>query len=203
MTQEELLEEFSRMNNELINTKRELLRLNRELEESSRIDPLTGLRNRRAFDELADQHHKVAARGGGSFAVLYFDLDDFKSVNDRFGHAEGDAALKAAAGILASCFRAGDILARIGGDEFIALQANTKPGSVDTLTGRIRAAARNWNETSGKPWSIRFSIGGAEFDTATCESLAELIARADEAMYRDKRGRSRKPDELDGADRPG
>lgn len=200
MTQEGLLEEFSRMNNELINAKRELLRLNRELEETARIDPLTGLRNRRAFDELADQHHKVAARGGGSFAVLYFDLDDFKSVNDRFGHAEGDAALKAAAGILASCFRAGDILARIGGDEFIALQANTKPGSVDTLAGRIRAAARTWNESSGKPWRIRFSIGSAEFDTAVRESLAELIARADASMYEDKR---RKTVELDGADRPG
>ncbi len=200
MTQEELLEEFSRMNNELINAKRELLRLNRELEESSRVDSLTGLRNRRAFEELADQHHKVAVRGGGSFAVLYIDLDDFKSVNDRFGHAEGDAALKAAAGILASCFRAGDILARIGGDEFIAIQANTKPGSLDTLAGRIRAAARTWNETSGKPWRIRFSIGGAEFAIGSRESLAELVARADEAMYRDKRG---KAPELDDADRPG
>lgn len=190
MTQEELLEEFSRMNNELINAKRELLRLNRELEESSRVDSLTGLRNRRAFEELADHHHKVAARGGGSFAVLYFDLDDFKGVNDRFGHAEGDAALIAAAGILASCCRAGDILARIGGDEFVALQANTKPGSVDTLTGRIRTAARTWNETSGKPWRIGFSIGSAEFNTAARESLAELVGRADEAMYRDKRGKS-------------
>ena len=63
MTQEELLEEFSRMNNELINAKRELLRLNREFEESSRVDPLTGLRNRRAFEELTDHHHKVTVRG--------------------------------------------------------------------------------------------------------------------------------------------
>ncbi len=187
MTQEELLEEFSRMNNELVNAKRELLRLNRELEQASRIDPLTGIRNRRAFDELADQHHKVASRGNGSFAILYFDLDDFKSINDRFGHAEGDDALRAAAGILSGCVRSGDILARIGGDEFIALQANTKPGSVEALMTRVREAVRTWNASSGKPWKIDLSIGTASFDTATCESLPELVDRADRSMYEDKR----------------
>lgn len=190
MTQEELLEEFSRMNNELINARRELIRLNRELEESSRIDALTGLRNRRAFDELADHHHKVAERAGSSFAVLYFDLDDFKSINDRFGHAEGDAALKAAGDILSSCFRAGDVVARIGGDEFIALQANTKPGAVERLVERIRKAFKDWNEISGKPWKVNVSIGSASFEPSTCESLPDLIARADEAMYVDKRGRA-------------
>jgi GGDEF domain-containing protein len=74
---------------------------------------------------------------------------------------------------------------------------------VDTLIGRIRTAARTWNESSGKPWRIRFSIGGAEFDTATCESLEELINRADAAMYEDKRGRGRETGELDDAGRPG
>jgi len=190
LTQEELLEEFSRMNNELINARRDLIRLNRELQEASRVDPLTGLRNRRAFDELADQHCKVSRRSGSVFAILFFDLDDFKRINDRFGHSAGDEALKAAADLLSLCFRAGDILSRRGGDEFVALQANTGPGSVDAFVGRLRKTVADWNEASGKPWKIEFSIGRAVFDPSTNESLEDIVDRADRAMYEDK-GRKR------------
>lgn len=157
------------------------------LKEASLIDELTGLRNRRSFGELAEQHLRGSVRRSEPFAILFLDLDHFKDVNDRYGHAEGDEALRAAAGILDACFRSGDILARYGGDEFIALLSQATGDSAASLIGRVRQATAIWNGQAGKPWRLAFSIGTALFDPAAPLGLSDLIARADQSMYDDKR----------------
>lgn len=159
------------------------------LEEASLVDDLTGLRNRRSFGELASQHMRGSIRRNESFAIIFFDLDHFKSINDRFGHAEGDAALKAPASILGGCFRSGDVLARHGGDEFVALLSEAGADATTLLVDRVRRCTADWNGQSGKPWQLAFSIGTAIFDPASPRSLADLIESADRAMYSDKNSR--------------
>ncbi len=157
------------------------------LKEASLIDELTGQRNRRSFGELAEQHLRGSVRRGEPFAIFFLDLDDFKHINDWYGHAEGDEALRAAAGILDTCFRSGDILARHGGDEFIALLSQANGEVTASLIRRVRQATALWNGQAGRPWRLAFSIGTAMFDPAAPLGLPDLIARADQSMYEDKR----------------
>ncbi|HUW71524.1 MAG TPA: sensor domain-containing diguanylate cyclase [bacterium] len=161
------------------------------LKEASRVDELTGLHNRRSFGELADQHLRGSMRRNERFAILFFDLDHFKSINDRHGHAEGDEALRAAATILDGCFRADDIVARYGGDEFVALLSQANAEATASLVDRVRQAADAWNSRSGRPWRLEFSTGMALFDPASPQSMPDLMDRADKSMYRDKRDGAR------------
>lgn len=157
------------------------------LEEESLVDELTGLRNRRSFGELATQHLRGAVRRNEHCAIIFLDLDHFKSINDRYGHAQGDRALKVAAGILDGCFRSGDILARYGGDEFIGLLSQAGAEAAAVLTSRMKHAMESWNDHSEEPWRLQFSIGTALFDPASPQGLSELISIADKAMYKNKR----------------
>jgi diguanylate cyclase (GGDEF)-like protein len=131
----------------------------------------------------------MAARNASSFAIAFFDMDRFKDINDAYGHAEGDEALRSAAAILGGVFRSGDVAARFGGDEFIVLLPDTGESALPPLLSRLRAAAAEWNAASGKPWRLSFSIGTAIFDPKAPESLESVIARADERMYEDKKAR--------------
>ena len=159
------------------------------LKYASLVDELTGLRNRRGFQELAEHNRRLAARRSSSFAVVFLDLDRFKSINDLYGHAEGDKALVAAARLLEGCFRSGDILARHGGDEFIALLSDATASTVEPLLARIRESTKAFNLGSGSPWRIEFSFGTALFDPGNPESLEELVDRADRSMYVEKKGK--------------
>lgn len=159
------------------------------LEEASYIDRLTGIRNRRSFDELAEHQWRIANRKGAPFVVMFFDMDRFKNINDLYGHAEGDEALKVAAAILTDGFRSGDIIARFGGDEFIALLPDTDEAILTPLIARLRAATESWNACSGKPWLLRFSLGKGLYDPGNPRSLGAVVASADEDMYKDKTAR--------------
>jgi diguanylate cyclase (GGDEF)-like protein len=154
-------------------------------------DHLTGLLNRRAFMENAQTLRKRLARRGESVAVLMFDLDHFKSVNDRFGHSAGDEVLRLFARVTKASTRLDDIIGRFGGEEFIAIV----PGDIEVaekIAERVRTAFENAGAViENQPIAATVSIGAASsYDAAM--TVDALIAKADAALYRAKHeGRNR------------
>jgi diguanylate cyclase (GGDEF)-like protein len=112
-------------------------------------------------------------------------MDDFKSINDRFGHREGDAALKTAAQILRGTFRDSDVVARLGGDEFVVLAADT--GSTQAIVDRLARSLDAHNTAATRRYRLSFSVGVARFDPAAPPSIEELLATADAMLYEQKR----------------
>lgn len=151
----------------------------------ARTDALTQVPNRRAFFEAASLELERARRHGRPLTFAYVDLDDFKLVNDRLGHAEGDALLVTVAQTLRGATRAVDAVARLGGDEFGLLLPETDAVMAETLLERLRATLLEAVERHGG-WKAGFSIGAAVFRTPP-EDVDELMARADELMYIAKR----------------
>jgi diguanylate cyclase (GGDEF)-like protein/PAS domain S-box-containing protein len=160
----------------------------RRLEVLSRTDPLTGLLNRRAFEAELDGR---LDRGGLSSApgtLVYVDLDNFKTVNDRGGHARGDEALRAVADLLLRSTRPGDLVARLGGDEFALWLERTDAPTAARRAAELIAAAGTLAVFSGDATHpFGFSIGAAVFAPGSGESPAALGRRADAAMYGVKR----------------
>lgn len=142
-------------------------------------DPLTGLLNRRSYDRALADAIGRSRRYGWPFALMLIDLDNFKAVNDGFGHAAGDATLRALGGELRAVLRAGDVAARLGGDEFalIVLTAGT-PESLDPLVARLNEALERSVPTS----AVRFSAGVACFPD-DADDAAGLQRIADERLY--------------------
>jgi diguanylate cyclase (GGDEF)-like protein len=166
-------------------------RLLRALADQAEQDELTGLLNRRGFRRTAAQERRSAARTGRRDAVCYVDLDRFKPINDRYGHAAGDAALRAVADLLRATIRDADFAARLGGDEFAVYAVGINgPGEAAVLAGRLRAALAAHNRdaaAAGRPYALAFSVGVAEF--APDEPLDAGLARADSALYAAKPSR--------------
>ncbi len=162
----------------------------RELEQLSRTDALTGLRNRRAFLEELAREASRAGRQQRPLAALYIDVDDFKRLNDREGHARGDEALTAVASALTGTLRAVDVAARLGGDEFCVLLPDTDNQQAAAVAGRLRERVR-----ATCPVSV--SIGIATLETGDLACPAALVRRADADMYRNKRQRPLPPDASD------
>jgi diguanylate cyclase (GGDEF)-like protein len=151
------------------------------------IDDLTGLYNRRGFLDLGEHHLKLARRSGRPLTLFYLDLDQFKSINDSFGHHVGDRGLVRVADLLRQTFRRSDLLARLGGDEFAALALEASGDDVRTLVGRLRNRIRDVNATGREPFRLSASIGIARYEDGRRIRLDELLARADAAMYSEKR----------------
>ncbi len=155
----------------------------------SRTDSLTGLANGRAFGEIASAELVRSARYGHWVTVACIDLDDFKLVNDRFGHAAGDRALRAVAEELARGVRRTDYAARIGGDEFVILLPETDADVARSVLDRLRASLRTAMDSNG--WPIGFSIGALSMHEPR-GSLDEVLGRADAVLYHAKgRGKNR------------
>jgi diguanylate cyclase (GGDEF)-like protein/PAS domain S-box-containing protein len=161
-----------------------------ELEQLTLEDELTGLYNRRGLDLLGGSAVARAARAGAPLCVLFMDLDGLKTINDGFGHAAGDAALTAAAGIVRDTVRLTDIVGRIGGDEFAAVLVGISESEATALSVRVRRAARA-HVSAGHPLSV--SIGIAALVPGKIETLDALIDAADSAMYHGRRLRRRTP----------
>lgn len=162
-----------------------------ELARASRRDALTGLPNRRAFDEELERELARAARAGAPLAVVVLDVDRFKAVNDGHGHAAGDVVLREVAARAAAALRRGDLAARIGGEEFaLVLPGAGLAGAVE-LAERVRAAvAATPVEAGGAALAVTVSLGCAAL--APGEQAAALVARADARLYEAKRaGRDR------------
>lgn len=161
------------------------LKLTQESEdnrEASLTDPLTGLRNRRGlevFGEALFGHTR-------NLAALYLDLNDFKPINDTHGHREGDRVLKALAGHLTNAFRSSDIVARVGGDEFVVLANLRQTRDLKLLTGRLWREFIHQTE-KGTAITITTSLGVAVKGDEEFPDLKSLVEAADNRMYQDKR----------------
>lgn len=162
-------------------------RMERQLEDRALHDYLTGLPNRALFtDRLAHALHRVR-RDGGRVALLYVDLDRFKPVNDRAGHAGGDDVLRGVAGRLSGVIREGDTVARIGGDEFaILLEDLEDEAQAATIAERIVSLVRTPFNLRGEEFSVGASVGVAISSEET-RSPDHLVRQADLAMYEAKR----------------
>ena len=153
----------------------------------SLIDELTRLHNRRGFLTLGEQQLRMAARQKRPAVVIFVDLDGLKGINDKLGHQVGDEAIIEAANILRSTFRDVDIVARIGGDEFVAMMADSN--APDAILRRLAAAVASYNEKATGPFRISISVGAATFDPAEPQALEDLVRQADAAMYEQKQKR--------------
>jgi diguanylate cyclase (GGDEF)-like protein/PAS domain S-box-containing protein len=146
-------------------------------------DTLTSLPNRALFDEMLGRAIEAARRYARCFALLFIDLDGFKAVNDTLGHDAGDALLKEIGARLVRCVRAGDIVARYGGDEFVVLvQEVSEAGQVATVAGKILAAASQPAVVTGKECLVSASIGISLYPSDAPDAQA-LLKSADAAMY--------------------
>lgn len=158
-------------------------------------DELTGAANRRHFYEVAQDTLVRAAQGGGVFSLLYLDLDDFKGVNDRYGHACGDALLKLVSTRLQGLLRGGDLLARFGGDEFVLLLKGVSAAEAAGVTARCRAALSDPFVIDGRQLSGLGSLGVVSYPKHGT-TIDELLRHADAAMYREKKRRQPAPPEM-------
>ncbi len=157
----------------------------------SLTDELTGLYNRRRFFVLTEQCLKVAIRTKKRSLLLYIDMDDLKWINDHYGHNEGDHALIDLAGILKKTFRDSDIIARIGGDEFVVLLESTGEND-EILMTRLYENIKDHHAEGTRRYKLSISVGAAQFDSENPISIDELLSKADTLMYAQKRKRSKK-----------
>jgi diguanylate cyclase (GGDEF)-like protein len=160
-----------------------ILRALRGEVDRARRDPLTGVGNRRFFLELAERELGAARRYGRPLSVAFLDLDDFKAVNDRYGHGAGDALLRWVAEAVGGTIRARDVFARIGGDEFVLLMPETDAAAARSVVDKLRALRAPPGITGGAP--ATFSIGLASFAAAP-GSVALVLESADRVMYEAK-----------------
>ena len=162
---------------------------NRELAWRASHDGLTGLGNRQLFESVVGDAIAQAQRGGHAFAVLFFDVDRFKAINDSHGHESGDAALIAVADRLRGAIRQHDLAFRMGGDEFAVLLAPlTDSSNIDLVLGRIRSEMdKPYRLPSGIIATSQLSVGVAVFPDHG-ETVEALLRKADAEMYREKRG---------------
>ena len=151
------------------------------------VDDLTGLYNRRGFQTLARQHMKMADRMRKRVSHIFVDLDGLKEINDSLGHREGDLALIEAADLLKETFRESDIIARIGGDEFVVLALETVGLAQEHWVTRLQENLARRNERPERRYRLSLSMGIAYYDPDFPCPLDDLLNRADALMYEQKR----------------
>jgi diguanylate cyclase (GGDEF)-like protein/PAS domain S-box-containing protein len=153
--------------------------------ELSLRDELTGLYNRRGFTELARHHFAIADREGQELTLMYLDLDAMKSINDTYGHGEGDRALERLGAILKRATRDSEVVARVGGDEFCIL-LDAEGTVADIVADRIRKALAEHDSEGSRPYDLKLSIGAATRAPKSETTLEDLMELADLRMYRSK-----------------
>jgi diguanylate cyclase (GGDEF)-like protein len=164
-------------------------RFNDQLKLLAATDPLTGLYNRRALTDLSQRELDRARRSGEPPAFFLIDADDFKTVNDRYGHDAGDAALQAISSHLQGVLRSHDVLGRLGGDEFAALLPATTETEARKIAERLSSVVRNTPLLFHKhEIRLSISIGVAAADRERL-SFEDLLHRADQSLYKGKKGR--------------
>ncbi len=164
-----------------------------ELRTAAITDDLTGLLNRRGFFSFAEQQLKIANRQNNRLHLVYLDIDDFKKINDNICHKAGDQALVDAANILKSTFRESDIIARIGGDEFVVLLTEPLDADINHLIfNRMEGYLQEYNAKTYLQYTLIFSIGTALYESSCLCTVEDLLYRADQAMYKDKKSRKQK-----------
>jgi diguanylate cyclase (GGDEF)-like protein len=159
--------------------------LAQEVYKMALLDPLTGLFNRRYIEQRLEDEIARSKRHGRPLSVIIFDLDEFKQVNDTYGHGAGDALLKAFAERLSKATRGSDASSRYGGDEFLVVLPECKPENVQAVLRRLEGIRV---EIEGHSLRVALSAGWAELLAG--ETAKELLARADAELYANKRSKS-------------
>ncbi len=155
------------------------------------LDELTHTYNRRGFNSLAEKTLSAMKRASKPGVLLFADLNGLKQINDNFGHKEGDNAIISAARILQESIRTSDIVARIGGDEFIILLAECPKEKVYIVIDRINNKFENFNNAGNLPYKVSLSLGYTTIGPESKKSVDELILEADQAMYEIKQAGSK------------
>jgi diguanylate cyclase (GGDEF)-like protein/PAS domain S-box-containing protein len=181
-SEQEILNLNTELELKVIERTAELASANEKLKQLSLFDQLTGLYNRHGFQLLAETQLSLAKRTRRNLLVFYADLDDLKQINDHSGHMAGDQAIAAVARALQETFRTSDIKARVGGDEFIVMVVEADGQDADALRARLHERLIK----NGQSMSVGVVMWDAQMDV----SMDDLIARADEAMYLEKRKKS-------------
>ena len=153
------------------------------------MDELTMISNRRGFTALGQHALGLCRRLGRPASLLYFDLDHFKPINDRFGHAEGDRALTSFAAMLKDTFRESDVVGRLGGDEFAVLLTDADASTQMKALARLADAVAKHNVESRRGYDIAYSVGAVAMELQRHATIEALMADADTVMYAHKRAR--------------
>jgi two-component system, cell cycle response regulator len=172
----------------IIELHREIDAKNKLLEEMAHTDSLTGLPNRRAIEDWAGRQLRGAARHGYSLWVVHADLDNFKIINDSYGHEAGDEVLRGFASILKENTRASDISGRMGGDEFLVVLTHAQENQIQLIVERLRARfASKKFIFGGESISVTASFGACGFQGKQPTEFSSLVQQADKALYCAKR----------------
>ena len=150
-------------------------------------DELTKLSNRRGFLLLSKHSLTLSVREQFPVVLIFMDLDQFKPINDKFGHAEGDNALVAFANLLKSTFRVSDLFARLGGDEFAVLLSGISGKQAKEVIDLFSRSLRAYNQQAKRGYDISFSYGIVEFNHERHTTIEELLAEGDSLMYESKK----------------
>lgn len=153
------------------------------------MDELTNVSNRRGFLTLGQHALNVCARQTRMASLLFFDLNLFKQINDRFGHAEGDRALVDFAEMLQEVFRDSDVVGRLGGDEFVVLLTNTSEADAHQALSRLNQSIETHNRESDRGYDLLYSVGLAAYDSDQHKTINDLLTVADGLMYEQKNNR--------------
>jgi len=164
-------------------------RLQHTIRQLAIIDELTGLYNRRGFNSLAPAVFGRGLETDDQGFICYFDLDRFKLINDTLGHQMGDEALVEFAAALRNVFRKDTLIARMGGDEFVAMGVETRPGQVEDIIHDLVALLSDHNAQADARFILETSAGFTRFGRGETRSLDELLSAADGALYSNKQQR--------------
>lgn len=160
---------------------------NELLNHLSTSDELTGIYNRRGFMERVEYYINIPSNMGMKAILLFADMDSLKVVNDKFGHKDGDFALRNIANILTMSFGPHDVIGRIGGDEFVCFAFIEDSSYINQVQQKIKDFSANLNSTCGKPYFIEMSVGVTEFTCDGEQKIEDLLSQADTALYSNKR----------------
>lgn len=162
------------------------LQLENALRELATVDELTDILNRRGFQAVAEDYLRLARRIREGLCCLFIDLNGFKRINDTLGHKAGDEALIETARLLKKTFRESDLVARVGGDEFVVLAIEIGSRNTDRMIARLQEKVSAANAQAGRKYQISLCIGVARSEPGQECPISELVARADRAMYEQK-----------------
>ncbi len=151
------------------------------------MDELTLLSNRDGFEELCQHALNICRRFNKPATLLYFDVEDMTSINKRFGRAEGDLALKNLGRIMIQTFRASDVIARLGNDEFVVLMTDTTEDNAQHALNRLNAAISEYNLSARRGYNLSYNSGFLQYQVDVHPSITGLLGSADIAMYERKR----------------
>lgn len=187
----EILNRQNQIKKELERSLAKTVANNKRLDEMSRIDALTGISNRRGYMTAVREILSDKRNYGKRAIALYADMDCLKIVNDEFGHDEGDFALCTIARILAESFRKSDVVGRMGGDEFAAFAIVNHDDFTNIVKDRIYSLAKEFNESSDKPYYVNMSVGSCEFIIDEDVHFEHILNEADTNLYEEKRNKTK------------